>query len=191
MSKHPLEEKWNTTAADILSAIERGFRAQVDVKGKLAELYLFRRLEKLQGLGNIQGLIWQDEDGQPDFLLTYKRRELRVECKNVRSPVKIKSLAVAKIAPSVARVELQKTRNSKEGELTRGYKIDEFDVLGACLFNSTGRWEHIFIATRRLAKRTDPMQKFLQIMQPVPFTEGGFWRADPLVAFNDALSGAE
>ncbi len=48
MSKHPLEEKWNTTAADILTAIEHGFRAQADVKGKLAELYLFRRLEKLQ-----------------------------------------------------------------------------------------------------------------------------------------------
>lgn len=37
MKKHPLEELWNTSAWDILSAVQRGFRAQVDVKGKLAE----------------------------------------------------------------------------------------------------------------------------------------------------------
>src|SRR4051794_37624858 len=38
--RHPPEEKFNASAWDILSAIERGFRAQVDVKGKLAEWFL-------------------------------------------------------------------------------------------------------------------------------------------------------
>ncbi len=40
--KHPLEEKFKASGWDILSAIERGFRAQVDVKGKLAEYFLYR-----------------------------------------------------------------------------------------------------------------------------------------------------
>jgi hypothetical protein len=191
MNKHPLEEMWSTSAWDILTAIERGFRAQADVKGKLAELYLYRRLEKLQEIGTIHDLRWQDKDGKPDFLLSYKRIELRVECKNVRSPIKIKSAAAAKVIPTAARVELQKTRNSKDGEQTRGYKTDEFDVLGACLFNSTGKWEHLFVATRHLLIRPEPLERFLQVFQPVPFVKEGFWREDPLAAFNDAVQVAE
>jgi hypothetical protein len=42
--RHPLEVKFNASAWDILCAIERGFRAQVDVKGKLAEWFLFKVL---------------------------------------------------------------------------------------------------------------------------------------------------
>jgi len=179
MTRHPLEEKWNSTAADILSAIEHGLRSQVDVKGKLAELYMHRRLLELAERGSIQGLVWQDKDGKPDFLLTYRGRELRVECKNVRSPKK---------KPDRPRVELQKTRNSKQPEEpTRGYKPGEFDVLGACLFNYTGKWDYLFIATRRLARRPKPLERFLQIMQPVPLQPEGFWRYDPLDAFKEAI----
>jgi hypothetical protein len=67
MNKHPLEEMWSTSAWDILTAIERGFRAQADVKGKLAELYLYRRLEKLQEIGTIH-----------DPTLAGQRREARL-----------------------------------------------------------------------------------------------------------------
>ncbi len=179
MTRHPLEEKWNSTAADILSAIEHGFRSQVDVKRKLAELYMHRRLLELAERNAIQGLVWQDKDGKPDFLLTYRGLELRVECKNVRSPGK---------GPARPRVEVQKTRNSKQpGEPTRGYKADEFDVLGACLFNYTGEWGYLFIATRHLARRPKPLARFLQIMQPVPLQPEGFWRYDPLDAFKEAI----
>ena len=181
MTKHPLEERWNTTASDILSAIERGFRSQVDVKGKLAELYLYRRLLQLQDEDKIQGLVWQDKDGKPDFLLAYRGRQLSVECKNVRSSQKTKETPKP-------RVELQKTRNSKQpGEPTRGYKADEFDVLGACLFNYTGKWDYVFIATRHLARRPNPLEWFLQIMQAVPLQSEGFWRYDALDAFEDAI----
>ena len=181
MSKHPLEEKWNTTASDILSAIERGFRCQVDVKGKLAELYLFRKFQELEAGGAIMTLAWQDKDGQPDFLLTFRGRELKVECKNLRSPREMKK-------PVHPRVELQKTRNSKNPEEpTRGYKVNEFDVLGACLFNHVGDWQYLFIATRHLAIRPNPMHRFLQVMQPVPLQPEGFWRYDPLDAFKDTI----
>src|SRR3954470_13645326 len=83
-AKHPLERLFNARGWDILSAIERGFRAQVDVKGKLAELFLYRRLEALRASGVISGLDWRDQDGIPDFLLTYRGKDFRVECKNIR-----------------------------------------------------------------------------------------------------------
>jgi hypothetical protein len=59
-SSHPLEKKFNAPIADILEAIEHGFRAQVDVRGKLAELYLHRRLERLRAEGHIVSLEWHD-----------------------------------------------------------------------------------------------------------------------------------
>jgi hypothetical protein len=40
MRTHPLENDLNADAADILSAIQKGFRAIIDVKGKLAEYFL-------------------------------------------------------------------------------------------------------------------------------------------------------
>jgi hypothetical protein len=120
MTRHPLEEKWDTTAWDILSAIERGFRAQADVKGKLAELYLYRRLLELTDQAAIENLVWQDKDGRPDFVLTHGGRELRIECKNVRSLQNPKG-------SRGPRVELQKTRNNKDPlDPTRGYKPEEF-----------------------------------------------------------------
>ncbi len=181
MKKHPLEEKWHTTAWDILSAIERGFRAQVDVKGKLAEWFLFQKLEQMQREAALQSVIWQDKDGQPDFVVNYAGREIKIECKNVRSPKQIER------AKKSGRVELQKTRNNKEGEPTRGYKPEEFDVLAACLFNFTGKWEYLFVATRRLTRRLKPLERFLTIMQPVPLQPEGFWSYDLRDAFKDAI----
>jgi hypothetical protein len=180
VTKHPLEVKWNTTAWDILSAIERGFRAQVDVKGKLAEWFLFQKLEKMIRRGDLQSVIWQDKDGQPDFFVPYAGREIKIECKNVRSPSQTER------AKESARVELQKTRNNKKGEPTRGYKPEEFDVLAACLFNFTGKWEYLFVATRRLTRRPKPLAQFLTIMQPVPLQPEGFWSYDLSNALKDA-----
>ena len=51
--QHPLELKFNATGWDILCAIEQGFRAQVDVKGKLAEWFLYKQLKELKSRGVI------------------------------------------------------------------------------------------------------------------------------------------
>jgi len=40
---HAICGKLNASATDVLDAIESGFRAQIDVKGKLAELYMNRQ----------------------------------------------------------------------------------------------------------------------------------------------------
>ncbi|HET6576584.1 MAG TPA: hypothetical protein VFG68_23500 [Fimbriiglobus sp.] len=82
---HPLEVKFNAGAWDILSAIEKGFRAQVDVKGKLAEWFLYRVLEIEREAGLFTTVEWSDVDGQPDFRLVGSGFDLRMECKNLRS----------------------------------------------------------------------------------------------------------
>ncbi|MBI3996795.1 MAG: hypothetical protein HY352_03980 [Candidatus Omnitrophica bacterium] len=58
MTGHPLEELLNAKAVDILSAIQKGHRAVVDVKGKLAEYFLEKRLAELQAQGVIEDFCW-------------------------------------------------------------------------------------------------------------------------------------
>jgi hypothetical protein len=82
---HRLEEMLNASADDIMEAICRGFRAQTDVKGKLAELYLARQLESLRATGFIDRFEWHDKDGMPDFEVFKSDHRIVIECKNVRS----------------------------------------------------------------------------------------------------------
>ena len=116
---HPLERKFNAPVEDILEAIEHGFRAQVDIRGKLAELYLYRHLEQLRKDGcQIVSILWHDADGQPDFeIMIEGGPKLRLECKNLRSD---KSFSAGR----GCKVEIQKTRGGldKEGRKTRGYQ---------------------------------------------------------------------
>jgi transcriptional regulator with XRE-family HTH domain len=176
--RHTLSTKLNAPACDILDAIDRGFRAQIDVKGKLAELYMNRQFEAMRNSGAIKGVTWQDADGKPDFVVKYRGREIIVECKNIRNEVFAR--------PPSYKGELQRTRNSMDGTPTRGYKAGDFDVLGVALFNQTGRWEYLYVATKRLERRPT-MPDFLVIMQRVPMTPDEVWTPDPLRAFDDAL----
>ncbi len=176
-----MEERFNAPASDILSAIEHGFRAQVDVKGKLAEYYLFRELEALRSGGLLQDIEWIDADGKADFLVEWSGRKLRIECKNVRSAKLVRS-------PGWFRVELQKTRNSKDGTPTRRYGTDEFDVLSVCLFNQTREWRYVHIATQHLLRDTK-LPNHLVIMQKVPEQAVDRWRSSLKDALLDALDG--
>ena len=182
MKRHPLEREWKTSATNILSAIQHGFRAQVDVKGKLAEHFLNQHLRSLKKTGVIGDFDWRDKDGIPDFGVLFRSRTLQIECKNVRSGDR----TIFKNPPGF-KVELQKTRNSKDGTPTRGYKTSEFDVLAACLFNQTRKWKYLFIATKHLECRQGSPD-FLEIMQRVPFKPEGKWRIRLQEALIDAVS---
>jgi hypothetical protein len=166
--RHRLEDLFQASGWDILSAIERGFRAQVDVKGKLAELFLHRNLCASRDRGEIISVEWFDRDGHPDFEIDVRGRKIRVECKNVRS-------GKSKF-PGSHYVEIQKTRNSIEGGPGREYKADEFDILAACLFNQANAWNFLFCTAVNLARRTE-WPDFLQIYQPVPIQAQGHWHA--------------
>lgn len=175
---HPLEELLNASARDILDAITRGFRAQVDVKGKLAELYLWHRLDALQRCGSISALEWSDKDGEPDFSLSYRGHRLTIQCKNVRSG-KGRCRAAE---PGSFRVELQKTRGGvdlKTGEKTRLYRPDEFDIVAVCLFNQKRVWEYAYVAARDLACHRKQADR-LEVMHPVPQPLALPWHDDLL-----------
>lgn len=168
----------NAPAADILDAISSGFRAQVDVRGKLAELYLYRILETLQKAGSISHLRWSDTDGEPDFFLCYKEHHLSIQCKNVRSG---KGRCRGGEAGSF-RVELQKTRGGidpKTGEKTRLYRPDEFDIVAVCLFNQKRVWEYVYAATRNLARHRIQTDR-LEIMHVIPQPPASGWHEDLL-----------
>lgn len=181
---HPLEKSLNAPAADIMEAISRGFRAQVDVKGKLAELYLARMLDGLRAANLIDSFTWNDKDGLPDFLVEHAGKSLVVEVKNVRSGIN-KKLS----GPGWGTVELQKTRNGVDGEgkKTRGYLRDHFDVLGACLFNQTGRWEYRFAESKDLAVRAKDAS-VLEVFQRVDYHPGQVWRSDLSAVILSALA---
>jgi hypothetical protein len=166
--RHRLEDLFQANAWDILSAIERGFRAQVDVKGKLAEFFLHRFLCEARDREEILAVEWFDKDGYPDFEIDVRGRKIRVECKNVRSgKPKFQGHHY---------VEIQKTRNSIEGGPGRGYKADEFDILAACLFNQANKWDFLLCTTVNLERQTD-WPDFLQIYQRVPYQPQGPWHA--------------
>jgi len=111
MRSHPLEHALNADAVDILSAIQKGFRAIIDVKGKLAEYFLLKEFDRLKEKGLVTQFVWTDKDGQPDFFVECTGgHHLKIECKNIRSGQLFRS-------PPRYRVELQKTRNSKDGQI--------------------------------------------------------------------------
>jgi hypothetical protein len=155
----------NAPARDILDAVSSGFRAQVDVRGKLAELYLYRLLEALQNQRVISELRWSDADGEPDFFVRYKGHHLSIQCKNVRSG----QGRCRGGEPGSFRVELQKTRggiDAKTGQKTRLYRPDEFDVVAVCLFNQKRVWEYVYAATSDLARHRRQTDR-LEIMHPI------------------------
>ena len=169
---HPLEKDLNAPAKDILDAIQYGFRAQVDVKGKLAELYLYKQLKDLEIQHKIDKVEWKDVDGEPDFNVTIKGKVWRVECKNVRNEM------YQKPTPSY-KVEIQRTRNSKDGTNTRSYRKDYFDVLAVCTFNQTKKWEFMFIKSFNL-EVVESNPDLLQIMHRVPITLANPWKKNLL-----------
>jgi len=178
LESHDLEKLFNAPSDDILLAIFSGFRAQVDVKGKLAELYLAKYLENLKQSNKIEDYEWNDKDSLPDFVVIYKGHRYIVECKNLRSGDE----GIYKKEPSY-KVEVQKTRNSKDGSNTRSYPVDYFDILAVCMFNQTKIWDYFFIATKYLKKAQD--DNLLAVFQPVPFNPTSPWEKVIITVLDD------
>lgn len=145
----------NASARDILDALENGFRARADLKGKLAELFMSRHLDELQRDDVIDRYEWFDQDGVPDFTIWFTDGTLtQLEVKNVRS------------GTGPLRAETQKTRASRGDPMSRYYRVDQFEIIAACLFNATGRWDYVFARSCDLLRLpSDP--SYLATMQPI------------------------
>jgi len=173
---HPLEKKLNAPASDILEAVSNGFRSIMNVKGQLAELYLYHKLQDLEKAGIISNLRWIDKDDEPDFSFKYKGRTMSIECKNVRNEV-YKRDHGDQYKKGWYKAETQKTRSGIDpstGEQTRAYRVDRFDILAVCLFNQTEKWQYLFCPSRELL-RHPKLPDRLATFQPVPPTQQGKW----------------
>jgi hypothetical protein len=136
--KHPLELALGLSAEEILDVIGSSFRLLVAVRGSVAERHLLERLQSIAGLEDLRQL---DEDGAADFEVRYRRRQFRIECKNV-----LRRMQTDKIA----RVDFQKTRASKGEPCSRYYRRDQFEVLAACLHPVSEAWDYMFAPTELL-----------------------------------------
>ncbi len=108
----------------------------------MAQEHLRRYLDHTKNKGLIADYRTIDEDGKPDFAVIYRGREYLIECKNVQKTMR----------KSEVTVDFMRTRYAKtEGPQGRFYKISEFQVLAACMYNQLGVWTFKFISTDRLS----------------------------------------
>lgn len=142
--RHVLEKQFALTSEQILDIIEGRNRLSVAVRGGVAEYHLEQQLTGAPGIASVRRL---DVDAMHDFDVTLDDGTLlRVECKNASPKTS---------ANGAFKVEVQKTRASKGDPASRFYTADGFDVVAACLFSLTGRWEFRFGLTADMARHKD------------------------------------
>lgn len=142
--RHVLEEQFALTSEQILDIIGGRNRLSVAVRGGVAEYHLEHLLETSPDIAAVERL---DVDAMHDFNVALPDgRLMRVECKNASPKTS---------ASGSYKVEVQKTRASKGDPASRFYPVDGFDVVAACLFSPTGRWEFRYGLTSRMARHKD------------------------------------
>lgn len=142
--RHVLEEQFALSSEQILDIIGGRNRLSVAVRGGVAEYHLERKLTGAPGIASLRRL---DVDAMHDFDVTLDDGTfLRVECKNASPKT---------FASGAFKVEVQKTRASKGDPASRFYAVDGFDIVAACLFSATGRWEFRFGRTADMARHRE------------------------------------
>lgn len=138
---HALEVLYGLPANEILGIIAERHRLGVAVRGGVAERHLQTVLESDPEVATLE---LGTGDGPPDFIVHLRSGStVAIECKNA-SPVTY--------ADGTPKVETQKTRASKADPLSRLYSESQFDMVAACMFGLTGRWEFRFQHVSRLAR---------------------------------------
>jgi hypothetical protein len=137
-ARHRLERQFDLTSAEILDIIERRGRLSMAVRGGVAEHHLERVLNDEPLIADVEPV---DRDGGDFDVRMNDGRLLCVECKNA-SP--------NRYSDGAFRVEVQKTRASKGDPASRYYRLDQFDIVAACLFSPTGSWEFRYQWTAQL-----------------------------------------
>ncbi len=188
---HPLEKEYGLSADELLTALQKRFRARVTLEGAVAEVQMSKLLLRLKQSKGILDFIELDKDSQPDFEISVKLngkvKIVRLEVKNVRNTNETKG------QQSYYKVEVQKTRTSNADPSSRYYGTDQFEILAVCLGKKTRNWDQfLFIKTTDL-KRNALYPAKLSVMHNVP-ASGHFdlkpWY-DDLQELVDSLEGDE
>lgn len=138
---HELEPEFGPSAHEILTVILNRNRCRIAVRGAIAEAHLLRELRRLQDSGAIESFQDFDRDGYPDVKVVREGKSFLIECKNVERKIR-----------GQITVDFQRTRNPIDTKWERYYLPTEFDVLAACLYNRTERWEFRYAATKNLQR---------------------------------------
>lgn len=140
-SLHSLETSFDLSAHDILDIIHTRMRLEVAVKGGVAEHHLENRLLEDPAVVTAERM---DQDGQPDFDVQLRAgAHVLVECKNA-SP--------NQYANGDYKVEVQKTRATRDDPAGRLYRPEQFEVVAACLYSATRQWEFRYRRTALLER---------------------------------------
>jgi hypothetical protein len=167
--RHDLEDAFAMSSKQILDLLSSANRLEVAVRGRVAEWHLERQLKETKGITAVEPL---DVDGQPDFeVLIESGEKVRIECKNC-SP--------KQTASGHYRVEVQKTRASKGDPTSRYYDVTHFQVVAACLFPVTKKWEFLFNRSDALKRHASHEHK-IAAMQVVDES----WSPDLLSVLGD------
>lgn len=168
---HQLEEQFQMSAVEILDMVLSNNRLHIAVKGAVAQEHLRKYLEGLLKRGVLESFEQIDRDGQPDFRLVFRGRSYLLECKNVEKEKRVGGPVT---------VDFQRTRAPKEAPHLRYYHEDEFELLAACTFNRSGKWEFRFIRTAVLDRRAAPHDdRFLnRVFVDGSASYGGHWSSD-------------
>ena len=170
---HPLENKYDLSATELLDAINRRFRAKVTLEGAVAEVHLEKKLKALRDERILTRYKIHDSDGYPDFTIWLPGNSSGqlIECKNVRNADE----AYRQKGDVVAyKVETQKTRTSNQGPSTRYYDKHQFAILAVCMGKKTGKWtDFMFIRSRNLKTHRSYPNK-LAVMHRVPLPNSNF-----------------
>lgn len=145
---HPVLQEMGLSCDELLDVIKRSDRCYMTVRGYVAERHLEKYLQQLKDTNRIDNFRFVNQEGKPDFEVSREGRTKSVECKNV--------LRGGEYSNGDLKVDFQRTRNQLGGGARTGryYKLDDFDILAACEYNSTAKWEFKFIATSELPKGT-------------------------------------
>lgn len=164
---YPLETEFELSADEILAVIARSPRCKQMVKGFVAERHLEDVLNQLKAEGVVKSVERLDADGEPDFQVKSVAGTSRVECKMVMSQ--------KPYANGDLKVDFQRTRNSPGNPLSRFYKRGDFDIVAACLYNQTKKWEFRYIRTADLPidqkAGGDCLKKALRYPGGLPWTD--------------------
>ncbi|MGZ3141379.1 hypothetical protein ACVDFE_05135 [Lentzea chajnantorensis] len=143
-STHELEAQFEMTSAEILTMIGEANRLKTAVRGGVAEHHLGK---KLLGDPKVAEVASIDRDSMHDFdVVMITGQHVRVECKNA-SP--------KRYADGTIKVEIQKTRATQGDPAGRLYRVDQFDVVAACLKGPTGKWEFRYRRTSLLTEHPE------------------------------------
>lgn len=151
---HELEAAFGLSSSDLLDIVNRKGRLAMAMRGGVAEHHL-------GVLFACDAAVLSAEEGQqegpPDFFVKLTDcRDVTVECKNA-SP--------RRYADGTPKVEVQKTRASRNDPTSRYYSPSAFDVLAACMYGPTGSWTFRFRRSSQLveheqhAGRIAPLQR--------------------------------